>query len=119
DDRAFGASPLALPARLPRALPRLRPPLRVDVLPVSLRPARCARIAPRQSLRSAEVVPPLEVPQPLLAQIRAGDHAMDRRSYPEPAAAAVRRQAERASPQARAGQSAAQRPHLAARADHQ
>ena len=66
----------------------------------------------------AHLAPALDLSQPLLAQIRPRRHAMDRAKHQEPEAPRARRQVALlpASPGARAD--GAQRPHLAARADH-
>ena len=91
---------------------------RRDVLHLPLCEARAGGAPQGEPRPPAHLAPALDLSQPLLAQIRPRRHAMDRAKHQEPEAPRARRQVALlpASPGARADR--AQRPHLAARADH-
>ena len=79
------------PCRIPQALPGLQGArLCGDVLHLSLcRAASLVELRKDNPERQAEIAPPLELPQPLLAQIRAGDHALDQVAHDQPGARAM------------------------------
>ena len=85
DHRAGGAPLFAQPRKFPQVLPDLQGArLRGDVLHLPLREARAGRVAQGQSRGAAHLAPSLGLPQPLLAQIRAGRHAVDPAQHQEP-----------------------------------